>query len=301
MAGPVKKKLLIGRGDRSIVFVSMGCIVVFYGLFFIYPLIYSAYGSFFEWDPLIKKFDFTGISNYVKMAKEPSFWKSLENTFVFTVVMNIARIFLGLFIAVAINSVRKFRTFFRTAYFLPVIASLLAASLIWGWIFDPNIGIVNTTLKAIGFDVSNLLWLQSPKSALYSVMIMTIWKDLGFSVVLYLAGLSVIPSETIEAAAIDGASPWNVFWRIKFPLLQPTTIFVLLTGTISYLQVFTQIFILTKGGPYWSTSSILYLIYYEAFSRWNFGYAAAITQVLFVIIVIIALFQFWAMRRFWKV
>ena len=295
-----KKRLLIKEEDRLIVFIVVSALAIFYGLFYIYPIIKGILGSLHDWNPIIDKFDFVGLENYRRVLEDPHVGKSMVNTIYYAFVLTVAITFLGMFIAVAINSVRKFRVFFRTGFFIPVISSLVAASLIWGWIFDPNIGIINNVLSVMGVDVSNLLWLKSEDTAIYTIMIATIWKGLGFGVVIYLAGLSNIPVEFEEAARIDGANGWQTFWRIKFPLLGPTTTFVTITGIIFYFQIYVQILMMTQGGPGWATMSILYQIFYEAFTRFRFGYASALAQILFVIIATLGVIQYIIMQRSWR-
>jgi ABC-type sugar transport system permease subunit len=297
----IRRKPYIARDNIPIVIIVIGATIIFYGVFFIYPVVLGFINSFYDWSPLRVGKEFIGFANYIRAFNDPHFSLSLRNTIIFTVGLVLVRTFVGLFAAVAINSVKRFRAFFRTSFFIPVVASMLAAALIWNWIFDPSVGIINTVLNAMGISTRNLLWLNSTKTSLLGVMIMTSWKELGFGVVLYLAGLSGIPQSAIESAQIDGANPWQIFWKMKWPLLKPTTVFVMLTGTIGYLQTYTQIYGMTEGGPAWSSSTLVYLIVFEGFGgRFNFGYASALTQILFVLIVIIALVQFWILRRGWK-
>lgn len=290
--------MLVNKENRLILWITLSSLAVFYGLFLIYPLIHQFIGSFFDWNPLIDKFDYIGLQNYLKLFKEKIFWSSLSNTLFFTVVVLLIRTGAGLGIAVLINNVKFFRTFFRSAYFVPVVTSMVAVALVWKWMYDPSIGVFNAILSAFGFE--GLHWLKSSSQVLPSIMLTTIWKDMGFVMVIYLAALSNIPTEFYEAAKIDGATTWNIFWRITLPLIKPATVFVLITGTIGYLQTFIQVYIMTGGGPGMSSYTIVYLIYREAFSKWNFGYASAITQVLFLIILIISLVQFRYMRTYWE-
>lgn len=298
----LEKKFGLKKENTKIVLLVVLSLIIFYGMFLFYPIIKGMIGSFYDWTPLTGgKFEFIGLENYRNLIKQDAFWISLRNTLIFTMVIVITRVILGILIAEGINSVKFFKSFFRTAYFLPVITALTAISLVWNLIYDPKVGIINGFLSFIGVNTIGLLWLKSEKTALLSIIIMSIWRDVGFAVVLYLAGLSTISKNYYEAAQIDGAKPLQVLRYIKLPLLKQTTTFVVLTGTIWSLQVFTQVFYMTQGGPGSATSTVVYLVYMEAFQNWRFGYASAITQVLFVIILIISLIQFYIMRKGWNI
>ncbi|MDR1947782.1 MAG: sugar ABC transporter permease [Spirochaetaceae bacterium] len=219
-------------------------------------------------------------------------WASLFNSIFFTVFVVLARTAIGLVFAVLINSVGYCKSFFRTVYFLPVVTSMVAVSLVWrNLLYNPAFGILNQMLHGLGLPGSN--WLKSPDTALLSVMLMTIWKDAGYAVVLYLAGLQNIPEQLLEAATIDGAGRFKSFWHITLPLLGNTTLLVLITSTISYLQVFTQIFIMTdgEGGPGTATHTMVFYLYREAFVKYRFGYASALSVILFVVIMIFSVIQ----------
>lgn len=290
--------MLAKKENRTILWVTLSALTIFYSIFLIYPLIYQFIGSFFDWNPLIDKFNFIGIQNYLKLFKAKIFWLSLSNTLFFTLIVLVLRTAMGLGVAVLINNIRILRAFFRSAYFVPVVTSMVAVSLVWKWMYDPSIGVFNAILSSVG--LKGLKWLKSSTQVIPSIMITTIWKDMGFVMVIYLAALSNIAMEYYEAAKIDGASTWKIFWHISLPLVKPATVFVLITGTIAYLQTFVQIWIMTGGGPGMSSYTIVYMIYMEAFSKWNFGYASAITQVLFFIIMVISMLQFKYMRSYWE-
>jgi multiple sugar transport system permease protein len=267
----------------SIMFLS-------YGIFLIFPIGYAMVGSLFEWNPMHRIFNFLGFGNYGEAFAMPLMWKSLGNSIYFAVVVVFVRTAVGLIFAVFINNVLHFKSFFRTVYFLPVVTSMVAVSLIWtNLLYNPAFGIFNQMLRTLNLPASN--WLKSPYSAMPSIMLMTVWKDSGYAVVLYLAGLQGIPGQLVEAATIDGAGRFRIFRHITLPLLSNTTLLVVITATISYLQAFTQIFMMTDGGPGTATYTMVYYLYNEAFSKYRFGYASALSAILFVVIMFFSLIQ----------
>jgi len=268
----------------------IGAMFAFYGVFLIFPIGYALAGSFFQWNPMHRIFNFIGAANYIEAFTFPLMWKSLLNSIYFAVVVVLVRTSIGLIFAVLINNVLHFKSFFRTVYFLPVVTSMVAVSLIWiNLLYNPAFGIINQLLRSVGLPTSD--WHKSPFSAMPSIMIMTVWKDSGYAIVLYLAGLQSIPAQLVEAATIDGAGRFKVFRYITVPLLSDTTLLVIITGTISYLQAFTQIMMMTQGGPGTATYTMVYYLYYEAFTKYNFGYASALSAILFVVIMAFSLIQ----------
>lgn len=279
------------KKERSyLVIVAVSLMIGFYALFFVYPLLVSILGSFFDWNPLSGSQSFIGIDNYVRMIHDPLFAESLYNTFYFAILVVIGRVGLGLLIALALYSIKRYQEVLRTMYFLPVIMPMVSVALVWEWMYDPRIGLINMMLATIGIVGPN--WLTDADLAMNSVIIMTIWKDLGYAVIIIMAGLLNVPKSQIEAAHIDGARYWQVVHRILIPSIKPTLIFVLITSVISYFQAFTQIFIMTEGGPGSSTHVLAYLIYNSAFKNFEFGYASALATTLFIIIMIITFVQF---------
>ena len=238
---------------RNIVVTAM---VIYFTVFLIVPIIIAFAGSFHNWNPLSGTYDFLGLKNYT----------------------NVFTSGLGLSIACALNSALvKHKSFFRAVYYMPVVTPMVAVAFVWKFMYNPQIGTINDIL---GLDIN---WLMNPKTALIAVMIMTIWKDFGYAVVMYLAGLYSLPSDALEAAKVDGATSWQTFRYITFPLLKPMTLFVVITSIISYIQAYVQILIMTEGGPGTATYLASYIIYDEAFVKYNFGYASALSFVLFVI------------------
>ncbi len=272
------------------IIIAMSGLLIYNIMFFIGPLIYSLYGSFLEWNPIIGEKSWIGIGNYKQIFKSPIFRTSLGNTIYFTTACVILKTFLGLVLAVLINAIIKFKSTIRGIYFLPVIMPLVAVSIVWEWIYHPRIGLLNMLLAAFGITGQN--WLTDPNLALPSVIAMTVWKDVGYATIIFIAAILNVSQEVYEAAKIDGANAVQVFRKITIPLVKPTVIFILVTSIISYFQSFIQIMIMTEGGPNNSTSVISLLIFNEAFTKYRFGYASALSMVLFVIIMVITYLQF---------
>lgn len=252
--------------------------IIFYVVFLLVPIGIAFAGSFHEWNPLSGIYRFTGIENYVNVFTSALFGKAMLNTLIFSVVVIFFRVGLGLAIAVAIYSTLvKHKSFFRAVYYMPVVAPMVAVAFVWKFLYNPQIGSIN---QILGLDIN---WLMNPKTALIAIMVMTIWKDFGYAVVMFMAGLYSLPSDAMEAAKVDGASSWQTFKYLTLPLLKPMTLFVVITSIISYIQAYVQVLILTEGGPGTATYLSSYIIYNEAFVKYNFGYASAMSFVLFVI------------------
>lgn len=260
---------------RNIVVIVMS---IYFIIFLIVPIIIAFAGSFHDWNPLSGTYDFLGLDNYIEVFTSGLFGTSMLNTLIFSVVVIVFRVGLGLGIAYAIYSTLvKHKSFFRAIYYMPVVTPMVAVAFVWKFMYNPQIGTIN---QIFGLDVN---WLMNPKTALAAVMVMTIWKDFGYAVVMYMAGLYSLPADALEAAKVDGASAWQTFRYITFPLLKPMTLFVVITSIISYIQAYVQILIMTEGGPGTTTYLASYIIYDEAFVKYNFGYASALSFVLFVI------------------
>lgn len=269
---------------RNIVVIAM---IAFFSIFLIVPIGIAFAGSFHEWNPLSGTYNFLGLENYKEVFTSSLFGKSMLNTLIFSVVVIIFRVGLGLGIAYAIYSpLVKHKSFFRAIYYMPVVTPMVAVAFVWKFMYNPQIGTIN---QIFGLDVN---WLMNPKIALLAVIIMTIWKDFGYAVVMYMAGLYSLPSDALEAAKVDGANGWRTFRYITLPLLKPMTLFVVITSIISYIQAYVQILIMTEGGPGTATYLASYIIYDEAFVKYNFGYASALSFVLFVITAVFSWLSF---------
>lgn len=276
--------------QRVMITATLTAMGIFYILFMIIPILYALAGSFCDWNPMIGKMDFVGLENYKTILASSAFRKALVNTLVFTLVVTFFRVALGMILAVVVDSLKWFKSFFRTVYFLPVVASLVAISLVWVWIFEPTSGVANMILGFFGFNSQG--WLKDQNLALPSIMIATVWKDVGFAMIYYLAGLNNIPRSLYEAADVDGATPVRKFFSVQLPMLSSTTVLVSVTGIISYIQMFDQVFMMTeKAGPNNATLTAVYMLYEEAFVNYRFGNAAVIAFVIFIITFIFSLIQ----------
>ncbi len=249
----------------------------FYIIFFLVPIGMAFVGSFHDWNPMNGKFNYVGVQNYVSLFKNETFWLASYNTVIFCAIVVFFRALLGFVCAYAIYSkFVKGKNFFMTMYYMPVIAPLVAVTFVWKFMYEPKVGLVNTLL---GLSIN---WLKNKNTALLAVMIMTIWKDFGYAVILYMAGLMGLSEEVLEAARVDGCNGWQLLKSIVFPLLRPTTLLIIVASIISYLQAYVQVLVLTEGGPGTSTYLTSYLIYNEAFVKFSFGSASAMSFVLFV-------------------
>jgi len=262
----------------------------FYFVFELFPIFYSLYISFFEWH-IIGDVRFVGLENYFKMFSDPVFIVALRNTFIYTVVTVPTQIFFGLAIALLLNQKIRGKVTFRALYYIPVITSWTVVSLIWKWIYDPVYGFLNYVLLSLGAIREPVRWLQDPSVALCAVMLVTIWKGIGWNMVIFLAGLQTIPQSLYDAALIDGANRWRRFRYITLPLLRPVIATVTVLLTIGALNAFVQIYILTAGGPLHSTEVINTYLYKNAFSYLNFGYASSMAMFLLALTLTISIVQ----------
>ena len=236
-----------------------------------------------------------GIKNYVDLFADPKFWKALFNTFYFVVVGVPVTLAIGLLIATALSrGVTRFRTAFRVGYYLPVITSIVAIAVVWRFLLNPDSGLINMLLGGLG--IKGPAWLADPVFAMPSIIAMAVWRNLGFAMVVFLAGLQTIPATLYEAAGIDGAGRWQAFRYVTIPMLRPTILFMTVITTIGYLQLFEEPFVMTLGGPLDSTLSITMYMYQQGFTFFHQGYASAIAYVLFVIVALIAFLQFKFLR-----
>lgn len=256
--------------------------------FLMLPVLSSLVLSFSEWD-LIGEVTWVGIDNYVTALSDPAVLGALRNTLTFILGYLPAVVAIALGLALLLNRRIKGRVVFRAIYFVPVVTSWVAVSLIWKWLLNPQYGLVNFALGAVG--IKGPGWLFDPNWAMTGVILTSVWKDIGFVTVIYLAGLQDIPEPLYEAAALDGATPWQRFWSITFPMLAPTTFFVTTISLISSFQVFDQVWIMTQGGPAGATSVMVELIYKNAFSYYKMGYASAISWILFALIFAVTIAQ----------
>jgi len=262
-------------------FISPSLILLL--LFVMTPLVFSLYLSFTNWNsPSFQKAEFIGLKNYAFMIGDKRFWNALKNTVYYAVMYVPLNMAVSLLIALALNKSSRGITFLRSLFFMPVITSWVAVSVVWITILDPNAGILNYFLGVIGLPPVN--WLGDPKTAMIAIVMIAIWKGAGFSMVIWLAGLKAIPVTLYEAALLDGADGWKSTFHITLPLLAPTTFFLTITGVIGSFQVFSPVYVITKGGPLDSTDVVVFRIFQRAFQEFKMGYASAQSWLLFAII-----------------
>lgn len=258
-------------------------------IFIVLPVIASFGLSFTSWD-LLNPIKFVGLENYKLIFTEPLFFKILLNTIVFALATSVFGVIIPLVLAAILNSKLRGSEFFKTAYFLPFITPMIVIGIVWQWIFDPNIGILNRVLHM------HIQWLYDTHFALPALIMVTVWKLIGYNIVIFLSGFASIPDNLYEAAKIDGANPAQTFFNITIPMLSPTIFFVVIITAISSFQVFDLIYLMTQGGPLDSTNVLVYSIYKNAFEYFNVGKASAMAYVLFVIILVLTLVQ-WNLRK----
>lgn len=256
-------------------------------VFWILPVVFSGALSFTDWDMMSEKIRFMGLKNYTSLLRDPNFGRVLKNTLIFAVGSTIPTIFLGMLIALVMNGARKGTGIYRTIIFAPYITPMVAISVVWSWIFEPRVGILNFIMRLAGLPESQ--WLQSSRSAMISVLIVTIWKSLGWTMIFYMEAIRKVPQNLLESAAIDGAGGFWRFVKITLPMISPTTFFLVIMSTISSLQAYDQIQVLTQGGPAGATRTLLYYYYQEAFQNFNTGKASAVAVILVIITVILSL------------
>ena len=290
---------MIGSKKNNALWISLFLLPSLMGflVFIIYPVFYSLGVSFTDWD-LINPMKFVGIKNYQRLVNDSTFWNSLKNTFLFIIGYLPSVMIIGLLVALLLNSKLCLKPVFRGVYFLPVVTSWVAVSLVWKWLFNPKYGLINYFLTMIGLHGPN--WLNDPKTAMLAIIITSVWKDIGFIMVLYLGGLQNISVSLYEAADIDGADKWHQFWKITLPMLKQTTFFVSMISLINSFQVFDQVNIMTAGGPGDATTVLVQNIYNSAFKYSEMGYAAAMSWILFLIILVVSVVQMWGERKLTK-
>ncbi len=274
-------------GDR-VGYVLIAPFYIFLAVFIVVPIVMNLYLSFTDYD--FQRMSFVGWDNYEKLLHDSFFLISVKNTFVYTFFTLIFTMGLGLLFAEILNSKLFGVKWFRTSLFLPYVTSMVAVSMVWLWMYEPSHGVLNVLLDGLG--LPKIKWLYDTRYALLSIVIMSVWKFIGYNMVIYLAGLQGIPKDLYESASVDGAGAFRQFWNITLPMLKPVTFFLVVTGLINNFNVFEQIQILTNGGPMNSTTTIVHQIYNRAFNEFQLGYAASMAIVLLGIIALITIANF---------
>ena len=260
-----------------------------------WPAVATIVDSFFSTPKARRPSVFTGLENYQQMLGDPVFWQALSNNFWFAIGTIPASIALALLMAVWVNDRLPGRTWVRMAFFTPTILPMIAVANVWLFFYTPQYGLLEQVRGAFGLPSHN--WLGSNSTALAAVTVVAVWKEAGFFMIFYLAALQAIPPNLAEAASLEGASRWHFFRRVQFPLLMPTTLFVLINAVINAFRMVDHIVVMTHGGPDNATTLLLYHVYTVGFSFWDTGYAAAATVVLLALLGLLALIQYGVLER----
>ena len=263
-------------------------------MFFVGPLFFTLWVSTHRWDLLAAEKPFIGLANYREMFRDPLFWNALRNTAIYALYVPVTMA-LALGAALIVNQRLRGIRFIRAVVFLPYVVSYVAIAIVWQWIFNFDYGLLNHVLRLVNLPPVD--WLANPKTALVAVMIVSAWVQVGYQMVVYLAGLQGIPESFYEAARLDGARGWQRLRYITLPLLRPVTVFIFVTGVIWSFQVFTLVYVMTEGGPVHSTDVLVYQIYQNAWEFRRLGYASAMSWVLFALLLALTLIQWRVLNR----
>lgn len=279
------------RERWAYIFIAIPCL--FYLCIRFMPTLYAFFLSFTDWDIISETKDWVGLDNYKRLFTDKVFYKTLLNTGKYVIFGLPLSLLLGFILAYNVNKAGSTENLFKTIYFMPYITSMVAISWVWKWFYQPSPnGVFNNILSAIG--LSQQPFLKSTNQAIFCIIAPTVWADLGFQMIIFLAGIKAIPEQYYEAAEVDGASSATKLFKITIPLLKSTSIFLVITGTIRYLRIFTQVLNITSqgdGGPLNSTKPLVLYIYQKAFMNYEMGYASSMSVILFVVILIITIIQ----------
>ncbi|WP_308638285.1 carbohydrate ABC transporter permease [Paenibacillus silvisoli] len=264
--------------------------IIIFSLFFIYPIFYMIYLSMFDWNFVSPTKSFVGLQNFRDLLTDADFRKVLSNTTVYTVLTVTLTTVISLVLALWLNRKGLFYGFVQGAIFSPHIISLVSISLLWSWLMDPEYGLMNGVIGLFGF--GKLAWLSHPSTSLISLVIVAVWKGVGYNTLVFIAGLQSIPADIYEAAALDRSKPWTTFSKLILPMLSPTIFFLVIINMLGSFQVFETIAIMTQGGPINSTNTLVYYIYENGFRFFKIGYASAAGVILLVIVGLLTLIYF---------
>lgn len=287
----MKKTNKIRMRETMVSYAFLAPALVFFLVFVLIPMLMGVFTSFFKYT--MKDFEFVGLSNYIQMFQDTTWQKSLVNTIIIVIGSVPIVVAFALFVSSQTYERSAFtRSFFRCVFFLPVVTGTVAVTVVWKWIYDPLSGILNYLLKAPGLIDQNIMWLGDKKYALMAIIIILLTTAVGQPIILYIAALGNIDKSLVEAAEVDGANRFQVFWKIKWPSLLPTTLYIVVITTINSFQCFSLIQLLTSGGPNFATTTIMYYLYEKAFKLSEYGYANAMGVCLAIIIGLISALQF---------
>lgn len=284
-------------GSRRSGYLFLILPLLIYGVFFILPNVSSLVYSLFSWNGISEERTFVGLANFKKMLADRIFRTALINTVKYTVTLVLFQTLIGFLLALLVQKTNRVNSVFRTIYFLPAIIAASTVGLIWGFIYDPNIGALNELLRILGLSSWRHAWLSDEKIVIYVIAAVHIWVGIGQSVVLFVAGLQNIPQDVLESAALDGATSWKQLVHIIIPMLRPTTLIVLVLTTIGGFKSFDFVYVMTGGGATHSSEVLSTLLYKEAYAYSDFGYSAAISVALLVVVAAITLIQMYGLRE----
>ena len=284
----MKKKSLSSRYRRAGAIMAAPSMIII-TVFIIISIIYSLYMSLHDWNIMYNIKDFIGFDNYKEVFQDERFFNALKNTLIYTVSYVPILVILSLALAAFINEKFIASGFYKTVLFIPAITSMAIIAIIFRFLLDGDIGYVSLALRKLGFSVPDFL--RDPETAMWSVVLTSVWRWVGFYMVIFLSGFNSIPDSLYEAAEIDGAGKLRQFFSISLPLLMPTISFTLITNLINSFQVFDPVYVMTKGGPMFSTEVLVYYVYYMGFNVFDMGYASSMAFILFLIILVFTLIQ----------
>jgi len=295
----LKNWLIMAKKQRwHNAYLFIAPVLIALGLFRIYPAIQTLVFSFFKVNIVSRKYTWVALKNFSLLLEDLTFRRALSNTFVYAFYIVLMSALIALVLSSLFSSKMKLGDVYKAAYFVPFITSTVAAAVVWSYLYDPRFGLFNMILKLVGLPGRG--WIASSRDAMLSVIIFSIWKTLGYNMVIFLAGLQNIPDMYYEAATIDGAGPLTIFFRLTVPLLAPTIVFVVIYNTILALKVFDQVFVLTSGGPAKASTTVVLELYEMAFLHYRFGYAASMAFVFFIMILVVTVIQY-AISSKWEV
>ncbi|WP_195574172.1 carbohydrate ABC transporter permease [Paenibacillus sp. 1001270B_150601_E10] len=276
-------------------YVMVAPSIVVFSIFFIYPIFYMIFLSFYNWDFINPVKEFVGFNNFVELFEDNKFLQVLSNSLNYTILSVSLSIVISLLLAMWLNREGAWYGFVQGALFSPHIISLVSVSLVWMWLMDPKFGLLNALLDMVG--LPKLEWLSSPDSSLLSLVLVAVWKGVGYNALIFIAGLQSIPKDMYEASALDEANWWRTFYKITLPMLSPTLFFLIIINLIGSFQVFETIAIMTNGGPVNSTNTLVFYIYEYGFRYFKIGYASAAGVVLLVVVGLLTLVYFKLLSR----
>ncbi|MBE3583799.1 MAG: sugar ABC transporter permease [Limnochordaceae bacterium] len=293
LTGPRPQRMSLARREAWEGYGFVALWLVGFVVFYAGPMVASLLLSFTSWN-LIGRIEWAGLDNYRQLVHDPIFWQSLKVTGIYASIAVPLDLFAALILATLLNQKIRAVGWYRTLYYIPTILPGVVTAMVWRWVFNPQIGLINQALALVG--INGPLWLASPQWALPAIIVMSLW-TIGGSMVIFLGGLQGVPVQLHEAAEIDGAGSWTRFWRITVPLVSPTIFFNLITGMIGAFQVFTLPYIMTQGGPQYATEFYVLYLYDNAFTFHKMGYASAMAWIMFLIVVVLTLAQFRLSKR----